>query len=373
MPVVVIGGGILGASTAHALVSRGIRTVLVDAGPGGNPASARTFAWINAAVSADEHYHALRTQGLLRHATYSVPRGLAHFSGLIAWDRLGKAQPAQGDTTAYSTTVHAKRLADRGHRVRLVTRDEACRREPALNPKVLPDDNILIAEHEGWADVPGLVVSLIRESLPLGLRVVRDWASIVTEGSRVTGVKLSDGTVIATDRVVVAGGGKTTDILGTADVGISTRTNQGVVIRTEPIVVGPHAVIRNPDISLRAEVGGRLFIHSVELDEEMLVGLDREELISHPVVEEMVGYAQDALITDETVRVQTVSFGERPIPGDGLPAIGAVNGTEGLFVVFTHSGATLGLLLGELVAEAVEGRTNALLEHYSPNRLLVSA
>ena len=373
MSVVVIGGGILGASTAHSLVSRGIDTVLVDAGADGNPASARTFAWINAAVSADEHYHALRTQGLLRHATYSVPRGLAHFSGLIAWDRLGKAQPAQGDTTAYSTAVHAQRLADRGHRVRLVTREEACRREPALRPSVLPDDNILIAEHEGWADVPGLVVSLIRESLPLGLRVIRDRASIVTEGSRVTGVRLSDGTVIAADKVVVAGGGKTADILGTADIGITTRTNQGVVIRTEPIAMGPHTVIRNPDISLRSEVGGRLFIHSVELDEETLVGLDRQELITHPVVQEMVGYAQDAIITDENIRVQSVMFGERPIPGDGLPAVGAVAGTEGLYVVFTHSGATLGLLLGELVSEAIEGRTNAMLEHYSPNRLITSA
>ena len=50
---------------------------------------------------------------------------------------------------------------------------------------------------------------------------------------------------------------------------------------------------------------------------------------------------------------QRVGAGLKPIPGDGEPVVGAVPSIDGLYALFTHSGATLGLILGELAAEEI--------------------
>ncbi len=53
--------------------------------------------------------------------------------------------------------------------------------------------------------------------------------------------------------------------------------------------------------------------------------------------------------------------GRKPIPGDGLPVLGPVPGVHGLHVAFTHSGATLGLVVGELLASEITGGASSPL------------
>jgi glycine/D-amino acid oxidase-like deaminating enzyme len=61
--------------------------------------------------------------------------------------------------------------------------------------------------------------------------------------------------------------------------------------------------------------------------------------------------------------------GPKPIPGDGEPVVGELPGISGYHVAFTHSGATVGLILGELLAdEVVTGRRSPLLEAFRPDR-----
>ena len=58
---------------------------------------------------------------------------------------------------------------------------------------------------------------------------------------------------------------------------------------------------------------------------------------------------------------------ERPVPGDGLPAMGFA-GPEGLYLAVMHSGATLGALAGELAAVEVMGETAEVLAPYRVTR-----
>jgi hypothetical protein len=53
------------------------------------------------------------------------------------------------------------------------------------------------------------------------------------------------------------------------------------------------------------------------------------------------------------LEVASVGVGGKPIPGDGEPVIGAVQAIPGYHVAFSHSGATLGLIVGELLAYEV--------------------
>ena len=75
----------------------------------------------------------------------------------------------------------------------------------------------------------------------------------------------------------------------------------------------------------------------------------------------------------EAVRV---THANRPMPVDGLPVIGFIDSVPGLYVTVTHSGITLGPLLGELAAlevhnSLVSGEHRHLLrilDDYRPSR-----
>jgi glycine/D-amino acid oxidase-like deaminating enzyme len=71
--------------------------------------------------------------------------------------------------------------------------------------------------------------------------------------------------------------------------------------------------------------------------------------------------------------VESAAVGVRPLPADGLPAVGWVRAPGGLYVVVTHSGVTLAPLLAELVTREVHGSTEPLLAPFRPDRFLAPA
>jgi glycine/D-amino acid oxidase-like deaminating enzyme len=53
--------------------------------------------------------------------------------------------------------------------------------------------------------------------------------------------------------------------------------------------------------------------------------------------------------------VESVRVGERPIPGDGLPVLGRVVALPNFHFAVSHSGATLSVYAGDLVAAEALG------------------
>jgi glycine/D-amino acid oxidase-like deaminating enzyme len=71
----------------------------------------------------------------------------------------------------------------------------------------------------------------------------------------------------------------------------------------------------------------------------------------------------------QNASLDSFSVAKYPYPQDALPIVGWLPGKEGkVYVAVTHSGATLGPLLGRLVAEEIMGREQAVLRHYRPGR-----
>src|SRR4051794_14566148 len=54
-----------------------------------------------------------------------------------------------------------------------------------------------------------------------------------------------------------------------------------------------------------------------------------------------------------SLRCLSYGVGLKPVPGDGDPVLGVLEGIEGYHIAFSHSGATLGLIAGELIADEV--------------------
>jgi glycine/D-amino acid oxidase-like deaminating enzyme len=62
-------------------------------------------------------------------------------------------------------------------------------------------------------------------------------------------------------------------------------------------------------------------------------------------------------------------LGPKPIPGDGEPVLGQVDEVPGLYLAFTHSGATLAPIVGELLAyEIVRRRAHPMLAPFNVRR-----
>lgn len=391
MNVVVLGDGVVGTCIAYALVSCGATVTLVGCGPGSGGASWRSFAWLNAAQEVPDSYHRLRLASLARYRHWDASdpalASAIHFCGALVWEsggagveRLHGADAAEGVADTY------RRLRSLGHDVRLVDAAAALRLEPALNRAALPESGILWSRDEGWVDLP-VLVGLLKAQL----EYVQPALPASIELGRSASVRLKDGTRIAGDALVVAAGARTRELFAAAGVDVPERSTTGAVLFTAPTAVQPRMLLRTPAGSIRPRPGGGLVVHTaavedrVRLDEGQSVAADSGSVTDSGSTANLVvaadsGFAVDPAVVDSALgRVSAmfrsirslepsrVGLGIRPIPGDGFPIVGRVTGN--CFLAFTHSGATLAPILGELLAtEVSEGYESPLLAPYRLSR-----
>jgi glycine/D-amino acid oxidase-like deaminating enzyme len=73
----------------------------------------------------------------------------------------------------------------------------------------------------------------------------------------------------------------------------------------------------------------------------------------------------------EGVAVEGARVAYRSIPGDDHPVVGEVPGRPGLYLLVTHSGGTMGPLLGRLAAlEIARGERDTRLATFHPERIV---
>jgi glycine/D-amino acid oxidase-like deaminating enzyme len=86
-------------------------------------------------------------------------------------------------------------------------------------------------------------------------------------------------------------------------------------------------------------------------------------------VAELLAEASRLLTGDPPLAADRCGIGLKPVPGDGEPVLGRIEDVAGLYVAFTHSGATLGLIAGELLAyEIVRGTAHPMLAGFNARR-----
>lgn len=87
------------------------------------------------------------------------------------------------------------------------------------------------------------------------------------------------------------------------------------------------------------------------------------------MVKELLTEASRLIQDSPKLEQTTHKIGLKPIPGDGEPVLGELKSVPSCYVAFTHSGATLALLVGEMLAdEILSGNTNPMLETFRPER-----
>ncbi|MGH2404377.1 MAG: NAD(P)/FAD-dependent oxidoreductase, partial [bacterium] len=267
--------------------------------------------------------------------------------------------------------LHRKveRLHSWGYTVEGLAPQHLVEMEPDVGPAAVADASIVHYPDEGWVDVVpyahAMVEAAVRRGARLrcGARVTR----IELSGNRVTGVRTADGESFGADVVVNCAGHRADDVAGLAGVRLPLVRRAGLLAFTPPVPIRLERILHTPACSIRPDGGGRLMLHSDELDGELRP--DTQPDPSTPLAHKLVREAALALPGLTGVAPEAVRIGIRPIPEDGFSAVGPLPGIDGYYAAVTHSGVTLAPFLGAAVAdEIVRGRAEPLLAPFRPSR-----
>lgn len=340
MRVIIIGGGIIGAATAHAL--RGQDVTVLDAGGGATHAS---FGWIGASFHLDAAHFRLRAQGLEAWARLCRDVDLpARRCGCLSWE--------EQDAAA---------LRDLGYVVEEVDPARFAALEPALT--VRPDAARRF-EVEMAADAGATAARLMSEAKVItGLRA----QGIEENAGKVIGVRTAQGTLPA-DAVVLAAGTGCGPLLEPLGLHLPMLPRPGLMLRTEPVAAHLNHICVAPDQELRQLPDGSLLAPTAASHQSDT----SEEITERPDIVADAACTRIASLIGVPVRWTHIMRADRPMPGDERPVIGPI-GPEGLHVAVMHSGVTLAAITAEIMATEVEQRplTNLhadLVAPYRPDR-----
>ncbi|NHU44310.1 FAD-dependent oxidoreductase [Rhodococcus sp. A14] len=358
--VVVIGAGVYGAAVTAELARRGARVTVVDAGAPSDGTSGATFSWTNSNDKAPRPYHDLNVAGMEAHRKLAseVPGSdWYHEGGNLDW--------AADDSAREKLRRNVETRKSYGYEVRWLTREEALRLEPDINPDELPADEIAYYPTEGWIEPTRLIGHLLSTA---GAEQI--WHDAVTgievTDGKVRSVQLASGRKLPADAVVNCAGPRAGDIAQLAGLNLPMQNTRGVLIYTSPVAVAVTRVIHAPHVHLRPDGAGRLLLHTHDVDDAVQVSPTGEISADPAAVEKVIEAGISLYPGIRGATVESVRVGERPIPGDGLPVLGRAPELPNFHFAVSHSGATLSLYAGGLVAAEVLGEDHS--EELAPFR-----
>lgn len=246
--VVIIGGGIIGCSTALFLAERGISTVLLEKSEIACEQSSRNWGWC-------------RTQG----------RDIRELPLILESMRLWRSLGAlTGNAAGFATCGTLKvltgdRAIENGHRWLQQARDYGVDSRvlgAAEIAQLLPGNKgrwkeALYAPSDGRAEPSSATSAIATAAIRAGARIHTRMSACSIELSRgeVSGVVL-DGGRIACHQVVLAGGAWSSAMLRPLGVRLPQLTTTTSTMRTQPIEDGPSCCIQGGGFSIRKRSDG---------------------------------------------------------------------------------------------------------------------
>jgi glycine oxidase len=365
--VVVVGAGAIGLAIAWRLAQRGLRVTVLERGDapgiGTSSVAAGMLAPISETIATELP---LMRLGLASVAAY--PEFVDELREASQADpgylRCGTLLAARDGDEAEALTRELALRQSLGLAVTRLRSSEARRIEPALAPTLrlaleIPDDHAIDPRKLTAA----LARALTAAGGELGLRMPVRGVSIA--GDRVTGVRLTDGSAVSTENVVVAGGPWSSSLDGIpAGARIPIHPIKGQILRLHD-PTGPGLLTR-----VLRMTGGYIVPRG---DGRYVLGATMEERGFDTTVTaggafELLRNAFELLPSVTELVIDELSAGLRPATPDNAPAIGP-GAIEGLHWAVGHyrHGILLTPITAELVAGALTGDNN-IPDEFSPAR-----
>ncbi len=363
MKVAVIGGGVIGVSCACQLVKSGAEVTLFTEKSWASEASGRSLSWLNASGEWPESYFRLRMAGIARYQTLYhqlAPIDWLKFSGGVFWSR-----PEEVERWHQAESAH-------GYQSMLLNSPEEL---TAIEPLADPQANCgksVFNPGEGWVSLPELIHTLLAEFSALGGKTVQQAGKVLPSADiegKICGVITPEDGLLLFDRVLVACGADTPAVVGTLGYSLPDGSVLSMLAISEPANTLPEKVFNTPWVALRPNPGNTLALDHSWYAEDIYLQDDGCFSVSPDIPARLLQEADRILSLDAPLKVASFKAGRKPVPADGFPVLGELPGFPGCFVAFTHSGATLALIIGELLAgEIVHGQRHPMLADFRPER-----
>jgi len=356
--VIIIGGGVLGLSVAVHLRWRGLSVTILERDRIGDGTSTRGFGTVSALGRRPASYLRLMLAAQAYYPDFADRLGspdIYRITGALALVR------DEGELVARRSLI-AEQEAVAGYASGEVLDGPALRKlEPALRD-AFPWG--VYRAHDGTLE-PAALLGALRHA------AIREGGAIV-EGARVEATVRQGNswhveTPIGTfsSPVLVNCAGVWAEQVGQmADVQIPVRSVRGQIV----VVAKGEQVLRRPvgwsgKLDVRQATDGRYWLGTVEQPDSWNLDVRREDTatILGRVAETFVGIADQP--------VSEVWAGLRPVPADGLPLIGRMDGVADYHVAVTHGGLSFCGVIGRGLAALIAGEpADSVLAPFDPNR-----
>jgi len=361
--VAVVGLGIVGASAVYAVAWAGARVLALDAGTPGGGTSGSSFAWLNSVRKEPDVYHRLNATGMTAH------RDLSHeLGGDAGYHEGGSLEWADDSDAERELRERVHRLASRGYPADWISRERATELEPGL---AIPDQvrDVAFFAADAWLDAPRLIGRLLAAASARGAEV-RDGKAVRSlrmRGDRIEALVVDDDEVTARSFLVCVGPA-TQAFLEPLGVVIPVGRVPGLLAVTSRPAVALGRVVHAPGLHLRPDAGGGLLLGAEDVD--TLAANSGSPASLSALLLERAGRVFPAA---RPLRIVDSRIGVRPMPGDRHTIAGRIPGLANGWLIATHSGITLGPLLGRLLAdEIVRDKPSPTLAPFRPDRFLAA-
>ena len=207
--VIVVGAGINGVTAGMELTQRGHDVTLVDPGPVPHPLAASTdiSKAVRASYGPDEDYSELAEQSVPLWRKWNEEFGTAvfHETGFL-FMRRRQMQPGDFEFESFKILKH------RGHAIERIDSAKLRERFPGWNAELFPDG--FFERSAGYTESGRVVTLLLQRAKSLGVQLCTDrLAGLIENAGAVTGVTLQNRQKILADAVVIAVGAWTPFLL----------------------------------------------------------------------------------------------------------------------------------------------------------------
>ncbi|KAF4338894.1 Opine oxidase subunit B [Fusarium beomiforme] len=335
--VIVVGGGIVGASIVWHLSHHTNVTIIAE--EVGGPASAASFAWLNASSVSQKFYYDFRLRSLKkwRQIHRQLPDLPIVWNGSINWHKPTEVMAKkEGNLTAW------------GYDVVNLKHTDISNQEPFLESSALPDWGLHYPQ-EGAMEAHIVAQMLVADAeAKRNTKVIKGTANgFCRNDGVVSGVKLASGEEIHGDHVVVAAGLGSVPLLATEGITVPITSVPALVVSSKPTEerLISH-VVNSKYLYMRQTSDGIIKAGCENPGDDP--GDDPEQ-----TAREVFSKLRETL-GGRKIEFDSYTVGYKPTPKDGLPIIGPT-GVEGVSIAVMHSGVTNAAIVGELLSKQITG------------------
>lgn len=387
--VVVVGNGVVGSSIAFELARRRIRVARIGVPNRKHAASVAAgamlgcFGEVTTSLLATEH-------GRAKLAADYEARGMwGDWADALAEDAHDERALVTSRGTLVMLNSTGSKTIDTGN-FRAI--ESALQSYDEPYERVDPQDDSWLTPNDSHRSLMGLYIpaersvnaALLLSKLDAAFKnmsgtVIDGRAEkLVTDGDRATGVMLDDGSVVGADTVIIAAGATSNELLGAFE---------DVSRRVPPMVSGygvsalvetsdgklPDSVLRTPNRAFACGLhcvprgDGVLYIGATNI-----ISRDPQKLPLLSDVKFLIECAIDQLHNDLIdASLQKLQVGNRPIPADGFPLFGKLEGTANTWMATGtyRDGLHQSPLLAQQMADMLGGKKpHSSLRDFAPVR-----